>query len=115
MLSVHKCALVVALISASLMVGGVAPGAVAQESSSRKVKTKVTPLYPELARKMNVMGKVKLTVTVSPSGQVVKSEVLGGNPVLANAAQDAVKKWKYEPGPQTSQETVEFDFSSLGS
>lgn len=115
MLSVHKCALVVALISASLMVGGAAPNAVAQESSSRKVKTKVTPIYPELARKMNVAGKVKLNVTVSPSGQVVKSEVLGGNPVLANAAQDAVKKWKYEPAPQTNEVTVEFDFSSLGS
>jgi outer membrane biosynthesis protein TonB len=40
--------------------------------------------------------------------------VLGGHPVLANAAKDAIKKWKYEPASQETNVTVEFDFGSLG-
>jgi TonB family protein len=117
MLFIYRGALVAALLAASLIGGSVVPGLNAQESSSsssRRVKSKVPPLYPELARKMNVSGKVRLNVTVAPNGQVTKSEVLGGHPVLANAAKDAVKKWKYEPASQETQVTVEFDFGSLG-
>jgi TonB family protein len=115
MLFFYRGALVAALLAASLIGGSVVPGLSAQESSSsRRIKSKVAPLYPELARKMNVSGKVKLSVTVAPNGQVTRSEVLGGHPVLANAAKDAIKKWKYEPASQESEVTVEFDFSSLG-
>jgi TonB family protein len=115
MLFFYRGALVAALLAASLIGGSVVPGLNAQESSSsRRIKSKVAPLYPELARKMNVSGKVKLSVTVAPNGQVTRSEVLGGHPVLANAAKDAIKKWKYEPASQESEVTVEFDFSSLG-
>jgi TonB family protein len=115
MLFFYRGALVAALLAASLIGGSVVPRLNAQESSSsRRVKTKVAPQYPELARKMNVSGKVKLSVTVAPNGQVTKSEVLGGHPVLANAAKDAIKKWKYEPASQETQVTVEFDFGSLG-
>ncbi len=115
MLFFYRGALVAALLAASLIGGSIVPGLDAQESSSsRRVKSKVAPQYPELARKMNVSGKVKLSVTVAPNGQVTKSEVLGGHPVLANAAKDAIKKWKYEPASQETNVTVEFDFSSLG-
>lgn len=115
MLFLFRGALVAALLAASLIGGSVVPGLNAQESSSsRRIKTKVAPLYPDLARRMNVSGKVKLSVTVAPNGQVTKSEVLGGHPLLANAAKDAVRKWKYEPASQETQVTVEFDFSSLG-
>jgi TonB family protein len=115
MLFLYRGALVAALLAAVLMGGSVVPGLNAQESSSsRRVKSKVAPLYPELARKMNVSGKVRLNVTVAPNGQVTNSEVLGGHPVLANAAKDAVKKWKYEPASQETHVTVEFDFGSLG-
>jgi hypothetical protein len=81
MLFFYRGALVAALLAASLIGGSVVPGLNAQESSSsRRIKSKVAPLYPELARKMNVSGKVKLSVTVAPNGQVTRSEVLGGHP-----------------------------------
>lgn len=84
--------------------------AFAQAELSRKVKSRVSPGYPELARKMNIRGVVKLLVVVSPNGQLKETKVIGGNPILVNAAQDAVKKWKFEPAEQESSGTIEFRF-----
>ncbi len=81
------------------------------DDSDRKVRQKVSPLYPELARKVNVSGIVRLQVEVSPSGEVRKVSVVGGHPLLIPAAEDAVKKWKYEPGKETTTAIVEFKFS----
>jgi outer membrane biosynthesis protein TonB len=58
----------------------------------RRAKSKVQPNYPELARKMNIVGTVKVEVVVSPSGTVKDARVIGGHPVLASAALDAAKK-----------------------
>jgi hypothetical protein len=41
---------------------------------------------------------------------VISTHVVGGSPVLVAAASDALKKWKYEPGPKETTEIVEFDF-----
>jgi TonB family protein len=53
---------------------------------------------------------VKLLVVVAPSGKVMSTEVVGGNPVLVQAAVDAVRKWKYEAGPQQTYAEVELRF-----
>jgi TonB family protein len=82
-----------------------------QDSAKRKVKTKVLPDYPELARQMNATGKVKIEATISADGRVTNTKVIGGSPLLIGAAQDAMKKWRYEPGAKESVEIVEFDFS----
>ena len=82
----------------------------AQEELSRKTKTKVTPAYPELARRMNITGTVKVLVVVSASGSLKDTKVVGGNPLLVNAAMDALKKWKFEPADAESSGTVEFKF-----
>jgi len=37
--------------------------------------------------------------------------VVGGSPLLVNAALDALKKWHFEPGPKETTEIVEFAFS----
>ena len=87
-----------------------APLAWSQEAISRKVKTKVAPVYPELARRMNITGVVKVLITVTPTGSVKDAKLVGGHPVLANAAMDAVKKWHFEAGPQESTGIVEFRF-----
>jgi TonB family protein len=81
-----------------------------QEEISRKVKTKVSPVYPELARRMNITGAVKVQVTVSTNGTVKAAKLVGGHPVLANAALDAIKKWRFETGPEESTGIVEFRF-----
>jgi TonB family protein len=80
------------------------------DESKRKVKTKVAPVYPELARRMNVAGKVKIEVVVSPDGHVKTTRVLGGHPLLVQACQDAVKEWKFAPAPEETTQIVEFEF-----
>jgi TonB family protein len=84
--------------------------AVAQGELARKPKTKVAPTYPELARRMNITGTVKVLVVVSASGALKDTKVVGGNPLLVNAAMDALKKWKFEPADAESSGTVEFKF-----
>jgi TonB family protein len=84
------------------------PGA-AQELT-RKPKSKVTPVYPALARRLNITGTVKVLVVVSPNGDLKDAKVVGGNPILINAAMDALKKWKFEPAESESSGTVEFKF-----
>jgi TonB family protein len=87
-----------------------APSVSAQDALDRKVKSKVSPIYPELARKMNLAGVVKLEVVVAPSGVVKETKVIGGNPILVNAAVDAVKRWKFETASDESVGVVEFKF-----
>ncbi len=92
----------------------VSPRATAQDSlteTKRKVKTKVMPEYPAIAKQLNLVGKVKIETAVSADGHVISTKVLGGNPVLASSAQDAVKKWRFEPGPKDTIEVVEVDFA----
>ena len=81
-------------------------------ASDRKVKSKVSPTYPELAKKMAVSGAVKVEVTVAPNGSVKSVRVIGGHPLLVDAATDAVKRWKYEAGPdETTEGPIVFNFS----
>ena len=83
---------------------------VASLDNGRKVKTKVAPVYPELARRMSVSGKVKLEIVITPDGRVKSTRVVGGHPILVQACQDAVKDWKFVPGPDETTQIVEFDF-----
>lgn len=80
------------------------------EEGKRKVKTKVLPTVPELARRMNITGKVKIEVVIAPDGHVKSSRAMGGHPVLVQSCQDAVKEWKFEPAPEETTQVVEFDF-----
>jgi len=88
-------------------------GVRAQETENeivRRAKTKVQPAYPELARKMNITGTVKVAVVVAPNGTVKDAKVVGGHPVLATAALDAVRKWRFEPAAGESSGIVDFKF-----
>jgi len=98
----------VALMALSFGLAVAAPATA--EDDSRKLKSKVSPTYPELAKKMNVTGTVKLQVTIGANGSVKGAKVVGGHPLLVDPAIEAVKKWKYEPGPQDTTEVVEFHF-----
>lgn len=96
------------VISGCLAIGGCP--AWGQEELSRKAKFKVAPAYPDLARRMNITGVVKLQVTVAPNGTVKSARLIGGHPVLANAALDAIKKWRFEAGPDEATGIVDFHF-----
>ena len=80
------------------------------EEIVRRAKSRVQPIYPELARKMNIAGTVKIEVVVAPNGTVREARVVGGHPVLANAALDAAKKWRFEPAAGESSGIIDFKF-----
>lgn len=80
------------------------------EELTRRPKTRVSPVYPELARRMSITGTVRLAVVVAPNGQVKTTKAIGGHPILVNAAMDAMKQWKFEPAQAESTGVVEFKF-----
>ncbi len=82
---------------AVLSLTGLVTAQSASSGADRKVATRVAPIYPELAKKMHIRGIVKVEAIVRPNGTVKSTRVLGGNPVLVDAALDAVGKWKFEP------------------
>ena len=99
------------LVAALLLALAVASPRSAEAQEGRKVITRVNPLYPTLAKKINATGAVKVEVTISPAGNVTDTRVVGGHPLLITAAVEAVKKWKYEPAGETTSTTVEFRFN----
>jgi protein TonB len=90
------------------------PAMAQQESKTdeltRKAKTKISPVYPDVARRMSITGTVRLAVVVSPNGTVRSAKAVGGHPILVDAAMDAMKRWKFEPAPVESSGIVEFKF-----
>jgi TonB family protein len=86
------------------------PSSLAQKSD-RKVVVTVKPEYPELLRRAQVGGVVRLKATVLANGAVGNVEVLGGNPILAERAVTAVKNWKYAPAPAQTVEDISLTFS----
>jgi len=81
------------------------------QPSSRKVVDKVAPEYPQLARKLNLAGTVKVEAVVGGNGKVKSVQIMGGHPILAQAAMYAVAKWKWEPADHETREPVEVKFA----
>lgn len=81
-----------------------------QSTSLRRITRQVAPVYPDVAKKINLGGTVKVIAVVGADGDVKSVEPVGGSPVLLKAAQDAVAKWKYAPGGE-SRESVELHFT----
>ena len=99
-------------LTLAVTVGTVQVGAQQAQNDElvRRAKSKIQPLYPDLARKMNIAGTVKVEVVVSPNGSVKGARVVGGHPVLATAALDAAKKWRFEPASVESSGVIDFKF-----
>ncbi len=95
-----------------LSLSAVAPCSRAQNSTEadRKIVTKVVPPYPPFLRNMNIEGVVRADVVVAPDGKVKTVDVRGGHPVLVQSAEDAIRKWKWEPASRESHESVELRF-----
>jgi TonB family protein len=58
---------------------------------------RVQPVYPHAALQMRIAGSVQLQATIDKGGNISSVKVLSGDPILAKAALDAVKQWKYKP------------------
>jgi len=59
---------------------------------------------------MNITGTVRVEVVVAPNGTVKDARVVGGHPVLASAALDAARKWRFEAAALESTGIIEFKF-----
>lgn len=77
----------------------------------RAVVTRVPPVYPELAHRMHVGGKVVLLVQIQADGTVSDTKVESGHALLTAAAQDAVKRWRFAPNTEPSESEVEVTFN----
>jgi TonB family protein len=62
-----------------------------------KINKKVTPVYPELAKRACVSGKVILAFIVDEEGNVTNVSLKDGHPFLNDTAINAVKQWKFAP------------------
>jgi TonB family protein len=81
---------------------------VSQGVSQGLVLRKVSPDYPAQARQLRIEGTVQLEATISKEGNVTNLKVVTGHPILARAAVEAVKQWKYRPYLLNNQ-AVEID------
>ena len=100
----------VSAVTAALLSSAVVAQTPITDEGKRKVKSKTSPSYPEIARRMNVSGKVKIEVIITPDGHVRSTRVIGGHPLLVQVCEDAVKEWKFFPAPEETTQVVEFDF-----
>ena len=82
-----------------------------KDATERKVVTRVEPKYPPTLERMYIGGIVRLQVDIAADGTVDGAQVIGGNPILGQAAIIAVKQWKYAPATHKTQqvERLEFD------
>jgi TonB family protein len=76
--------------------GPVAPRTKAEPSGSRLIR-RVEPEYPADARAQGIQGPVVLDVQIGGDGAVTNVDVVSGDPLLANAAVQAIKQWRYRP------------------
>lgn len=108
--------------------GGLPPGAIGSITgdeggvrvSERVMRAfrnhKIDPIYPPLARQARIEGIVILSVQINQSGDVERATLISGHPMLAPAAIEAIKQWKYRPyllngEPVNVGTTVSLNFS----
>lgn len=82
-----------------------------EAQGKRKIASKVVPVYPQLARSMALQGTVRLEALVLASGKIKTVQVKGGNAVLVQSAETAIRGWQWEKSDHETTELVEFKFS----
>jgi len=58
---------------------------------------KVQPTYPALAKQARIQGHVLLQAEISKDGTIQNLQLISGHPMLAPAAIEAVRQWRYKP------------------
>jgi len=71
--------------------------------TSQNVTVSVPPNYPLLARQMKVQGAVILQALISREGSIQELQIVSGPGILATAAREAVKQWRFKPYYQNGQ------------
>lgn len=80
---------------------------------------KVAPNYPPLARQARIQGSVVLQAQISKEGTIQNLQLISGHPMLAPAAIEAVKQWRYRPyllngEPVEVETTIQVNFTLAG-
>jgi protein TonB len=70
---------------------------VSQGVSLGMLQSQIEPVYPMIARRARVQGRVTLRAVISAQGTIESLQVIDGHPMLVSAAMDAVKQWRYKP------------------
>ncbi len=71
--------------------------AVSQGVLAGNLLVKPEPVYPAIAKAARVQGTVTLAATISKTGTIENLTVVSGPPMLAQAAVEAVRRWRYRP------------------
>jgi len=100
-----KCGRVMVLVSAIALTV-----AITFAQQGRKPVSNPTPEYPDVAKKMNLTGVVKVEVTIGADGEIKATNVVGGHPILVDAVQKTLKRWKYAPSNSETKALLEFKF-----
>jgi TonB family protein len=81
------------------------------QDASRKIIKRVEAQYPAVLKSRGIGGTVKLKVLILANGTVKETQVVGGNAILADRAQKAVKQWIFAPAAAetTMEVTIVFD------
>ena len=82
----------------------------AEKGAERMLIAHVEPDYPEISQQHVVGRIVRLQITISAKGNVESVGLLGGNPVLAQSAMEAVQKWKYAAARSSSTMEISIPF-----
>jgi TonB family protein len=73
------------------------PASITEEDMRDRLVYRVAPTYPPLARQARIQGTVILRIVINSLGEVRETQLISGHPMLAPAAVEAVKKWRYVP------------------
>jgi len=109
-LSMGRPSILLFLVLLSVATGSASAQDSDTSQQTRDVERRVAVVYPDLAKRTNIHGVVKLRATIAPDGSVKSIESVGGNPLLIKAAQEAVTKWKYAPALHETRELIELRF-----
>lgn len=99
------------LIHAAALALILASSVQASAGDARPIKSRVAPVYPEIAKRMKITGAVRLEASVDTDGKVTNVKELSGNHMLAVAAEEAVRHWRFAPASANTSETVSVTFA----
>ena len=102
---------IVLLALAAILASSSAFGADNPLETKRKILNRPMPFYPQIARTLGLSGVVKIEATVGNDGRPKLVDVKGGHPVLAQAAVDAVRGWRWESAGHETREPIEVTFN----
>lgn len=92
------------------------PEKISESAMQSRAITRVKPVYPPNAKKMNATGSVEVEITISEQGIVVEATAISGHFTLRSAAVEAARKWVFKPAvfngaPATVKSVLTFVFA----